>query len=154
MKSDVNIMSHLQSLLADELAATHQYTAHYAMVNNWGYTKLAGVIMARAKSEMEHANELMERITYFSGVPDVAKLGALKVGPTIPTQLEADFGSELTAIDHYQKAIIACIQAGDDGTRVLLEHILTEEEAHANDIEAQREQIAQMGLNLWLSTQV
>lgn len=148
------IIDSLQRLLADELGASHQYVCHAAICENKSYDKLADVIMSRAKAEMSHIDKLMERLTYYETIPDVLKLGEIKLSAQVPQQIDADMNSEATSIAHYKVAIINCIEAHDDGTRVILEGILREEEDHLNYLEAQKTQIAEMSLSGFLQNQV
>lgn len=154
MKGNAKVITTLNGLLADELTAINQYIVHKGMAENWGYGKLAAYIGARMAAEQEHANELIERILFLEGVPVTSKLNAITIGADALKGLFADLESELVAVDNYRKGIETACEAKDFTTRALLEHILGEEEAHVNGIEERTDQIEQMGVENWLSTQV
>lgn len=152
MKGNVRILEQLNKLLSLELGAINQYVVHAGMSENWGYDQLAGVVMKRAKQEMEHAKELIDRILFLEGTPTVTVLGPISIGKDVPSQVTADHTSELTAINAYNSAIALAGELGDASTREMLEHIAKEEDQHINYIEAQQEQMKQMGNENFLTT--
>lgn len=154
MKGNAKVITTLNGLLADELTAINQYIVHKGMAENWGYGKLSAYIGARIDAEREHATELTDRILFLEGVPVTSDLNAVERGDDVFGGLLADLRSELKAVDAYRKGIETACEAKDFTTRALLEHILGEEEAHVNGIEERTDQIEQMGVENWLSTQV
>ena len=154
MKGNPKVIDALNFLLADELTAVSQYIVHAEMCNNWGYEKLAGAIEKRAIEEMKHAETHIERILFLEGQPIVSNLNKIHIGPDVLTMLKNDHSSEEGAIAGYNERIKLCADLGDNGTREILEHILKDEEAHIDWIEAQLDQISQMGIQNYLVEQL
>ena len=154
MKGAQNVIETLNSLLADELTATNQYIVHAEMCDNWGYEKLHEKIQKRAVEEMKHAEKLIYRILFLEGIPIVSELRKIHVGADVPKMFANDHDAERDAIKAYNAGILVCGDAQDYATREILEHILNDEDKHIDDIEAVQDEIAQMGLQIFLSTQV
>ncbi len=154
MKGNDRIIARLNDLLADELTAINQYMVHSEMCDNWGYEKLHKAFEKRAVDEMKHAERLIARVLFLEGTPIVSKLNKINIGAEVETQHANDLKSEQGAIQAYNESINLAVQVGDNGTRELLEHILKDEEAHIDWIEAQLDQITQMGLQNYLVEQV
>jgi len=154
MKGNDRLIEKLNFLLADELSAVNQYILHSEMCANWGYEKLHHVIEKRAIDEMKHAEKHIARILFLEGKPIVSNLNPLHVGATVAEQLANDLQSEYGAVKAYNEVIRLAVEVGDNGTRDLLEAILADEEAHIDWLEAQRDQIEQMGLANYLAQQV
>ncbi|MCX5998525.1 MAG: bacterioferritin [Chloroflexi bacterium] len=154
MKGDTKVLETLNSLLADELTAINQYMVHSEMCANWGYEKLHKVIEKRAVDEMKHAEKLIGRIVFLDGIPIVSNLKQIHIGADVPKMFGNDHTAESDAIKAYNGAILVCGDAKDFATREILEHILNEEDNHIDGIEAIQDQVAQMGLQVFLSTQV
>ena len=153
MKGNSKIIAILNDLLSDELTAISQYMVHSEMCANWGYGRLHEKIEKRAIQEMKHAEKLIARIIFLEGSPTVSKLNPIRIGPDVPKQLEADLAAEMGAIRAYNEAIHLADEVGDAATRTLLESILNDEDAHLDWLEEQHDQIAQMGLPMYLATQ-
>ncbi|HEX9973101.1 MAG TPA: bacterioferritin [bacterium] len=154
MKGESKIIDILNQALADELTAISQYIVHSEMCANWNYTVLHEKIEQRAKDEMKHAESLIARILFLEGMPIVSKLNPMKIGKTIPEQLLNDTDAEAQAIKNYQNFIKVCLEVGDAGSRELLEDILKDEEDHIDWLEAQQDQIKQMGIENYLASQI
>jgi len=153
MKGNEKLIGTLNSLLADELTAINQYMVHGEMCDNWGYDKLHKSVEKRAIDEMKHAEKLIARILFLEGIPIVSNLKAMHIGAEIPKQLNNDHALELEAIKAYNAAILLAGEVGDFATRDLLEGILKQEDEHVDEIEAFTDQISQMTLPVFLSTQ-
>jgi bacterioferritin len=154
MKGDEKVVEVLNSLLADELTAINQYMVHAEMCESWGYDKLGEVIEARAIQEMKHGEKLIERILFLEGIPIVSNLRKMHIGEDIPKMFASDYVLESDAIKAYNSAIALCGDSRDFATREILESILTDEDKHIDDIEEVQNQIEQMGLQIFLTTQV
>ena len=154
MKGKESVLTMLNRLLSEELTAINQYIVHSEMCDNWGYPRLHTVHEKRAIDEMRHAERLIGRILFLEGVPVVSQYGAIHIGETVEKQLRNDCQAELEAIQEYNEAIRLASEQGDHGTREILEDILEDEERHLDWLEAQQDQIAQMGLGPWLAEQV
>jgi bacterioferritin len=154
MKGNEQMLTTLNNLLADELTAVSQYMVHAGMCANWGYEKLHGIIEKRAIDEMKHAEKLLDRILFLQGTPIVSNLHPMQIGPRVESQLENDCQSESGAVQAYNAAIRQAGEAGDNGTRLLLQAILSDEEKHMDWLEAQLDQIDQIGLQNYLQAQI
>ncbi len=153
MKGNETILQALNYMLADELAAINQYMVHAEMDDNWGYGKLNTAVEQRAIDEMHHAEKLIARILFLEGKPIVSELHKIHIGEDVEKQLKYDWESEQSAIKMYNDGIRQTFELGDSGTRELLIEILEDEEKHIDWIEAQLDQIKQMGLQVYLSEQ-
>ena len=154
MKGHDEIIDTLNTLLADELTAINQYMVHSEMCDDWGYARLHEYIEKRAIDEMKHAEKLIGRILFLEGTPIVTELKRIHIGDAVPKQLGNDRRSEEEAIGAYNGAIRLAVEVGDNGTRELLEAILTDEEAHLDWLESQLDQIDQMGVENYLAQQI
>lgn len=154
MQSDPEIVELLNDVLTAELTAVNQYFVHAKMCSNWGYDKLAHHIRDESIDEMRHAEKVIDRVLYFAGVPNLQRLGALRVGETVPEQFESDLQVEYEAIARLNAGIAACVTKGDNGTRELLTEILTSEEDHVDWLETQIETIRQIGVENYLAQQL
>lgn len=154
MKGNERLLAVLNDLLREELTAISQYVVHSEMCANWGYDRLHEAIEKRAIQEMKHAESLISRIIFLEGIPEVSKLNKVQIGATVPDQLKSDLEAELMAVRAYNDAIILANEVKDAVTRELLESIVKDEDAHVDWLEEQLDQIQQMGLQVYLSTQV
>jgi len=154
MKGDPKLIKALNALLADELTAINQYMVHSEMCDNWGYDKLHKAIEKRAIDEMKHAEKLIGRILFLEGLPIVSDLKKLFIGADVPKMFVNDRNAEDGAIKAYNEAIVLAGNLKDFATREILESILKDEDAHMDAIEEVQDQIGQMGLPIFLTTQV
>jgi len=154
MKGDPKLIKALNALLADELTAINQYMVHSEMCANWGYNKLHKAIEKRAIDEMKHAEKLIGRVLFLEGLPIVNDLKKLFIGSDIPKMFASDHKAEAGAIKSYNEAIILAGSVKDYATREILESILKDEDAHIDGIEEIQDQIGQMSLQIFLTTQV
>jgi bacterioferritin len=154
MKGNDKIIKSLNNLLSDELTAISQYMVHSEMCANWEYDRLHKMIEKRAIDEMKHAEKLIARILFLEGKPIVSRLKDMHIGPEVETQLKNDWTAEDGAVKAYNAGIRQAADLGDNGTRELLESILKDEEDHIDLIEAQLDQIQQMGIQNYLAEQI
>jgi bacterioferritin len=154
MKGNQKLIDVLNQLLADELTAINQYMVHSELCANWGYERLHKAIEKRALGEMKHAEKLIGRIVFLEGAPVVSKLNPLHIGADVPQMVANDIAAELTAIRSYNEAVRLAIEVQDAPTRELLESIVKDEDGHLDLLEAQRDQIAQMGVGTFLGRQI
>jgi bacterioferritin len=152
MKGKPEIIEKLNFLLADELTAVNQYFVHAEECGDWGYEVLHESIEKRSIGEMKHAEKLISRILFLGGTPVVDKLNKIHIADNVTGMLENDKKAEEDAIKDYNDAIKLATELLDNGTKELLEAILRDEEEHIDYIEAQLEQIEQMGLEQYLTT--
>ena len=154
MKGNEKIIAVLNEFLADELTAISQYMVHSEMCANWGYDRLHETAEKRAIGEMKHAEKLIGRILFLEGQPVVDQLNKMHIGATVEAQLKHDLEAEAEAIKAYNDGIRLCLELGDSGSRELIEANLHDEEEHLDWLEAQLDQINQMGLQNYLLAQV
>jgi bacterioferritin len=153
MKGDKKVIETLNALLGRELTVVNQYMVHAEVCDNWGYVKLHDALQKRAKVEMKHAEKLIGRIIFLEGIPVVSELEKMHIGADIPKMYANDHEAEIDASNRYNAGILVCGDAKDFVTRELLEDILGEEDEHVDEIEKVQDQIQQMGLPQFLSTQ-
>ena len=153
MKGNEKVIAQLNGFLADELTAINQYIVHSEMCANWGYDKLHGKVEKRAIEEMKHAEKIIARILFLEGVPVVSNLKKISIGASVEAQLKNDLAAEAGAIQAYNDGIRLCLELGDNGTRELIDANLHDEEEHLDWLEAQLDQVAQMGLQNYLLAQ-
>lgn len=154
MKGSQKVIDLLNEVLTNELSAVNQYFLHARMCENWGYDRLWHKVRAESIDEMKHADRVIERILYLEGLPNVQRLGTIKVGETVDEQLRVDLDLEKAAIPVLNRGIELCRSSGDNGTAELLEDVLEDEEEHANWLEAQLTLIQQVGLQNYLAEQI
>lgn len=154
MKGNDEVIQVLNDALCAELTGINQYFIHAEMCANWHYKRLAEHTRKEAIEEMKHAEELIERILYLEGVPNMQKYMKINVGKSVLEQHQLDLGLEKDAVARLNKGIEVCRAREDNGSRGLLEKILKDEEAHVDWLEAQLQQIEDMGLQNYLAQQL
>lgn len=154
MHGDPEILQILQEVLSAELTAINQYFIHARMLRNWRYMRLADHTEKESIGEMKHAQEAMDRILYFEGVPNMQKYMKINVGKTVPEMMKVDHALELDAVKRLNRGIAVASEKGDNGTRALFERILVSEEEHIDWIEAQLQQIKDIGAERYLAQQI
>ncbi len=154
MKGNAAVIQVLNDVLSAELVGINQYFLHSKMCANWGYRRLGEHILHESISEMKHASELVERILFLEGVPNLQKLGKISIGETVPEQLKLDRKLEMDAVKRLNAGIATCVAEGDNASRHLLEDVLTSEEEHLDWIETQLGLIATLGEQQYLAEQL
>jgi bacterioferritin len=154
MKGDPAVVDLLNEVLTNELTAVNQYFLHARMVENWGYERLYKKFRGESIDEMKDADELIERVLYLEGLPNLQRLGKINVGENVPEMFKVDYELEKNAIAVLNRGIELCRTKGDNGTAELLEDILEGEEEHANWIEAQLTAMQQVGVPGYLAEQL
>jgi bacterioferritin len=154
MQGHADVIQLLNDVLCAELTAINQYFIHARMLENQRYTKLAKHAQEESIGEMKHAQAVIDRILYLDGVPNMQKYMRINVGQTVPEQHQFDLATEKDAVERLNKGIELCRGLGDNGSRVLLEAILKDEEGHIDWLEAQLLQIQQLGLENYLAQQI
>ena len=146
MKSDANVIKHLNKALGNELIAINQYFLHSRMYQDWGLEKLAAKEYEESIDEMKHADLLMQRILFLEGLPNVQNLGKLMIGENTKEMLECDLKLELIACPDLKEGIAYCESISDFVSRDLLSEILSSEEEHVDFLEAQLTLIDKVGI--------
>lgn len=148
------IISLLNEVLTGELTAINQYFLHAKMMQNWGYERLYKKVWAESIDEMKHADQLIARVLFLDGLPNVQRMYKVRVGENVEECFRADLSVEYDAIPRLQAGVALCREMNDEGSRVLLASILVSEEEHVDWLEAQLELISQVGLQNYLAQQI
>ncbi|MBA6420816.1 bacterioferritin [Pseudomonas neustonica] len=154
MKGDKKVIQHLNTILANELVAINQYFLHARMLQDWGLNKLGEHEYHESIDEMKHADVLIKRILFLEGLPNLQDLGRLMIGENTREILECDLKLEMKGIPDLKNAIAYCEEAGDYGSRELLEDILESEEEHVDWLETQLNLIDKVGLENYQQSQI
>ena len=154
MKGDATVIEHLNKVLKNELTAINQYFLHSRILKDWGLTKLADYEHGESIDEMKHADQLIERILFLEGLPNLQNPGKLRIGENVPEILQCDLDMELDAIPDLRAGIAYCEAHKDYVSRDLFDAILTSEEEHVDWLETQLQLVETMGLKNYLQAQV
>ncbi|HXQ57697.1 MAG TPA: bacterioferritin [Actinomycetes bacterium] len=154
MQGDPRILELLNQHLTFELTAVNQYFLNSRMCANWGYARLARRHREIAMEEMRDTEELIDRILYLDGHPNLQRLGTVKVGETPVEQIRLAVELERTAVRNLDGHVATCTEVGDQGTREFLAAMIAEEERHVDWWETQLATIDQIGETLYLAQQV
>ena len=154
MKGDAKVVEMLNRVLTAELTGVNQYFIHSKMCRNWGLERLAKHSWEESIGEMKHADEVIERILYLEGVPNMQRYNKIRVGETVPEQLALDRELEVEAVALLNEAVETAVAAHDNGTRDLFEKILRSEEEHLDWLESQIDLVRQIGEQNYLAQQI
>jgi bacterioferritin len=154
MQGDATVIEHLNKILRNELTAINQYFLHSRMLKDWGINKLADKQHEESIDEMKHADQLIERILFLEGLPNLQSLGKLRIGEDVKEMLECDLKLEMDAIPDLKAAIAYCEAHKDYGSRDVFDAILVSEEEHVDWLEAQLTLIDKAGLKNYIQAQM
>jgi bacterioferritin len=154
MRGNEQIVQYLNECLKAELTAINQYFLHAKMCENWGYKRLAEYSRKESIEEMRHAEELMNRILFLEGTPNMTDMFAIRIGTNVREQLDSDMALEMDAIPRLNQAISLAREVGDNASRALFEKILVDEEEHVDYLEAQIHIIEEIGIQQYLAQQI
>lgn len=154
MKGDAKVIEILNKVLGNELVAINQYFLHSRMFGNWGLKALEAYEYHESIDEMKHADNLVKRIFFLEGLPNLQQLGKLLIGESVIEALRCDLKLEQQALPDLKSGIAYCEQVGDYISRELLENILESEEEHIDYLETQLSLIDQVGLQNYLQSKM
>ena len=154
MDAKPGVVDFLNKALTTELTAMNQYFVQSEMCRNWGYDCLADKLRATSMEEMEDTQELIKRILFLDGIPNMQRLNQVQVGENVVEHLQLDLELELVAAADLREGIAHCTQVGDFNTRAMFEEMLKGEEEHVDYFETQLETIHQIGVENWLAQQL
>ena len=153
MRGDPKVIEFLNKILVNELTAINQYFLHSRMLKDWGISELAEKEYKESIEEMQHADDLIERILFLEGLPNLQDLHKLRIGEDVKEILECDLKLEHQAIPDLRDAIEHSEKVRDFVSRDLFERILANEEEHVDWLETQLGLIEKMGLERFLLLQ-
>ena len=154
MKGHDQVIEALNAGLTIELTAINQYFISSKMCRDWGLNKLADHYYAESTEEMKHAEEVIDRILYLDGVPEIARYDKILVGKTPKEQIEHSLTLETKGVATYNEAIQLCIELKDAGSRDLMERMVVESEESVDWAESQFDLIKLVGIENYLAQQV
>lgn len=154
MKGDPKIIELLNQALKGELTAINQYFLHSRMFEDWGLERLAKKEYQESIEEMQHADEIIKRILFLEGLPNLQDLGRLKIGETPREAMECDLALEHEAIPMYRDAVEYAEKCRDYGSRDLFQKILEDEEGHVDYLETQLALMDRLGEQNYLQSQM
>ena len=154
MKAREGVVDRLNGLLTIDLTAINQYFVQSEMVRNWGFERTAEKLRDLSMDEMRDAQKLVRHVLYLEGLPNLQRLGPIKIGESVAENLQLDLESEMSALETLAEAIAHCEQVGDFGTREILEDMVREEEEHVDWLETQQETIRQVGIEHYLAQNI
>jgi bacterioferritin len=154
MQGRPEIIELLNEVLTAELTAVNQYFGHSRMQKNWGYERLAEHTYEESIDEMKHADSLVQRILYLEGLPNLQRLGSVRLGEDPIEQLRLDLEVEREAVERFNRGIALAVELGDNGTREMLADMLVSEEEHVDWLETQLHLVESLGAELYLNEQM
>jgi bacterioferritin len=154
MQGDAQVIEVLNDVLTAELTSVNQYFVDAKMLANWGYERLGAHFREESIDEMKDADVLIERILYLEGIPNLQRLGTVRVGEDAVEKLNLALDLERESVVRLNGGIALCVERADNGTRELLESILEGEESHADWLETQLTLVDQLGATNYLAQQL
>ena len=154
MQGKQDVIDSLNKVLTHQLTVINQFFLHSRMLNNWGFKKLGKASYNTSISEMKYADKIIERILFLEGLPNLQKLGKLRVGQNVEEIIDADMISQKYVVPLLKEQIKLCEENADYVSRALLESFLNEEEEYLDWLETQKELVEEVGIENYMQSQV
>ncbi len=154
MQGSPRVIEFLNEALTAELTAINQYFAHSKLCDSWGWKRLADKYREESLEEMRDAEKLIDRIILLDGMPNLQRIGSVRVGETVPEQFDVDRQLEVDAIERYRHGVVLAMEEADPGTREMLEQLVVGEEEHLDWIDTQLTMVADIGIERYLQSQI
>lgn len=154
MKGSDSVIQALNHVLMNELTAINQYFLHARMLQDWGLEKLGKLEYKASIDEMKHADEIIKRILFLEGLPNLQKLGHLSIGTNVKEVIECDLKLEYDAVPTLKKYVALAEKENDFVSRDLFKDILASEEDHVDWLETQKGLIDQVGVENYIQSQI
>lgn len=152
MKGNSDVLKVLNKVLFHELTSINQYFLHARMYRNWGLEELNEKSYKKSIKDMKQADDLIERILFLEGIPNLQDLGKLRIGEHAQEMLQCDMEFQTDQLPLLRDAIELCEMKRDYVSRELLEDILEYEEDHVDWIETQQSLIQNIGIENYLQS--
>jgi len=154
MKGDAKVIEMLNGVLTRELTAINQYFLHARMLQDWGLDKIGSLEYKASIDEMKHADQIIKRILFLEGIPNVQKLDKVTIGTNIEEIIKADLSVENAAVPYLKDCIVYAESVRDFVSRDLFADILESEEEHIDWLETQQGLISKIGVERYMQSQI
>ncbi|PIE40802.1 MAG: bacterioferritin [Gammaproteobacteria bacterium] len=154
MKGSAKVIAELNKVLKIELTSINQYFLHARMYKNWGLDELNSACYKKSIKDMKQADDLIERILFLEGLPNLQELGKLYIGEHTEEMLKLDMQFQLEQIPQIKEAIVVCGQEKDFVSRGILQNILKYEEDYVDWLEVQEFAIENAGMQNYIQLQM
>ncbi|MEZ6040739.1 MAG: bacterioferritin [Planctomycetaceae bacterium] len=144
-------LKNLQTALAMELTAAHQYQLHASVLMDWGMDRLATQMRKEMQEELGHSDSFIERLMFLKGEPSLEMAKKPLLASSLVEMFEADLADEKEAIQFYSAAARTANNDSDIGTRTLFERIVLDEEGHMAWLELQLDLLRRIGEPAYIS---
>jgi bacterioferritin len=153
MKGEKKIIEILNKILKNELTSINQYFLHARMFRHWGLEKLNDYQYKQSIRVMKEADEIIERILFLEGLPNLQDLGKLLIGENVIECLNGDLEYEKNIQRPLLiKAVALCEELQDYVSRDLLEELLEHCEQAIDWLETQQSLIKDVSLPNYLQS--
>ena len=154
MKAQSTVIDCLNTILTLELTSINRYFLHARMFKNWGLEQLNQKEYKKSIKDMKQADDLIERILFLEGLPNLQQLHALQIGEHTEEMLQCDLNFKLAQLQAVRDGITLCETESDYVSRDLLEDILGYEEEFLDWLETQQHLIMHIGIENYQQSQL